>query len=279
MGGVQLPRRRRGAHCVSSEHTTDSTPRHRTSRHPRLVVNSAHSASGASPVSSILAGTAPVGGLRSSARPSASSARHPRTSARLPRTSAQPPTSSEGRPDGLGSRNEAVGRRSQRPRCALHAVATLREVLGACAEDLGSSLQVRGRVSERSERPFEAIGTTVSVLSATSQFLGRASHSLGALAHALGRTPQVVGNDRPCLESRSVVSADCGLSQPQPARTPRSSNHSGESVPIRKRTWLGRSSTKGSFGDSCVDRPSSAMASRERCSTSCPLCVESAPPS
>jgi hypothetical protein len=109
MGGVRLPRRRGGARRVSSGDTTDSSPRHRTSRLARLSVTSADRAPGASPASSVLAGTAPVAGLRSSARPSASSARLPRTSARLPRTSAQPPTSWERRPDGLGARKRGWG--------------------------------------------------------------------------------------------------------------------------------------------------------------------------
>jgi hypothetical protein len=154
MGRVRLPRRWRGARRVSFEHTTDSPPRHGTSRLPRLVVTFADRVPGASPVSSVLAGAAPVGGLRSSARPSRSSARLPRTSARLPRTSAQPPTSWERRPDGLGARNEEVGSRFQRRRCALHDVGTLREVLGACAEDLGPSPQVIGRLSEGSGSSF-----------------------------------------------------------------------------------------------------------------------------
>jgi hypothetical protein len=154
MGRVRLPRRWRGARRVSFEHTTDSPPRHGTSRLPRLVVTFADRVPGASPVSSVLAGAAPVGGLRSSARPSRSSARLPRTSARLPTTSAQPPTSWERRPDGLGARNEEVGSRFQRRRWALHDVGTLREVLGACAEDLGPSPQVIGRLSEGSGRSF-----------------------------------------------------------------------------------------------------------------------------
>ena len=205
MGGVRLPRRRCGARRVSSGHATDSPPRHRTSRLPRLVVTSAHRAPGASPLSSVLAGTASAAGLRSSARPSRSSARLPRTSARLPRTSAQPPTSWEGRPDGLGSRNEEVGSRFQRRRCALHDVGTLRELLGACAEDLGPSPQSPDACPRGRGGPFDAIGTTVWVLSATSEVLGRTSHVLGSIAHALGRTPQVVGNCRPCLEACSVV--------------------------------------------------------------------------
>jgi hypothetical protein len=184
MGGVRLPRRRCGARRVSSGHATDSPPRHRTSRLPRLVVTSAHRAPGASPLSSVLAGTASAAGLRSSARPS---------------------RSSEGRPDGLGSRNEEVGSRFQRRRCALHDVGTLRELLGACAEDLGPSPQSPDACPRGRGGPFDAIGTTVWVLSATSEVLGRTSHVLGSIAHALGRTPQVVGNCRPCLEACSVV--------------------------------------------------------------------------
>jgi hypothetical protein len=147
MGRGRLPRRRRGGRRVSSEQTTDSPPRQRTSGLPRPSVTSTDRAPGASPVSSVLAWTAPAVSFRSSARLS-------RSSARLPRTSAQPPTSWERPPDGLGARNESVGRWFQRRRCAFHDVGTLQEVLGAYAEDLGPSLQVRGSVSERSGRPF-----------------------------------------------------------------------------------------------------------------------------
>jgi hypothetical protein len=205
MGRVRLPRRRRGARRGSSEHTTDSPPRHGTSRLPRLVETSADRSPGASPVSSVLAWTAPAVSFRSSARPS-------RSSARLPRTSAQPPTSWERRPDGLGhetSRWGAVFKDED-------ALSTTSARFRRSSELTPRTSDLRSRSGEACPRgrggPFEAIGTTFwflrttsRVLGRASHVLGRASHVLGSLSHALGRTPEVLGNDRPYLEARSVV--------------------------------------------------------------------------
>jgi hypothetical protein len=80
---------------------------------------------------------------------------------------------------------------------------------------------------------FEAIGTTVWFLRSTSPVLGRASHILGSRSYALGRTPQVVGNDRPCLEARSVVAVFRDTHDPS-HETRKSVRHAaGEMLPAR----------------------------------------------
>jgi hypothetical protein len=194
MAQARLPRRRGGARRATSERATGSPPRHRTSRLRRLFATESYCAPGASPLSSVLAGTPPAACSRTSARPSASSER-------LPRTSAQPPTSWERSPDGLGAPNEAW-RAAPKDEEAL---STTPGGVGRSSELAPTTWEVRPMSGEACPRgrggPFEAIGTTVRVLRATSHVVGRASQSLGALAHALGRTTQVVGNCRPCLRS------------------------------------------------------------------------------